>query len=51
MRGFGDCTPCEIPAEIAKKPKRFAQVFKGAGGLRAEILSDGYLYEGDVIRW
>jgi len=42
FRGFEDCAPCKIPSEMAGK-EGFVNNFKYCGGLRAEILSSGYI--------
>jgi hypothetical protein len=48
MRGVELCDPCERPSLIANK-KDFNSAFKGRGGLRAEILSDGTISLGNTI--
>ncbi len=49
MRGAELCTPCKRPSDLSGK-EGFAQQFKNAGGLRAEILTNGELVEGDVLQ-
>jgi MOSC domain-containing protein YiiM len=48
IRGFEDCTPCKIPEKMSGKPG-FERAFKNAGGLRAEILTDGLIRIGDEL--
>ncbi len=51
MRGVEECTPCKRPSEISGIGG-FQQAFKtnGRGGLRAEILTAGIIFEGAVLR-
>ncbi len=46
FRGIEECTPCKRPSELAGKPD-FAIQFKNSGGLRAEVLSDGWIRQED----
>lgn len=48
MRGIELCEPCERPSNLIGK-KGFKDTFEGRGGLRAEILSSGIIYEADTI--
>ena len=48
FKGIEDCTPCKRPSELANN-ENFAQVFKGKGGLRAQVLKSGLIRESDHI--
>jgi hypothetical protein len=49
MRGVEDCAPCALPSKMVSKPG-FARAFNGRGGIRAEILSSGFIAVGDELR-
>lgn len=46
--GIELATPCPRPSELSGQAG-FQDAFEGRGGLRAQILSTGYLYLGDVL--
>ena len=48
MRGIELCEPCERPSNLVRK-KGFKEAFDGRGGIRAEILSSGIIYEASPV--
>jgi len=54
MRGEEDCTPCKRPSQLSGR-EGFEKLFKGEegkskGGIRAQVLSSGTIYEGSALR-
>lgn len=56
MRGDNDCSPCARPTQLAQKHGEseivgFERAFRkdGRGGLRAEILTSGIIFENDPL--
>lgn len=49
LRGVELCEPCERPSNLVGK-KGFTEAFEGRGGIRAEILSSGIIYEADTVK-
>lgn len=47
--GIELCTPCGRPSELSSQPG-FQEAFEGRGGLRAQVLSDGWLRLNDTLR-
>ena len=43
------CTPCPRPSQLSQQPG-FQEAFEGRGGLRAQVLSSGWLRLGDALR-
>ncbi len=48
FRGLKYCDPCARPSKLAGKPG-FKETFEDCGGLIAEVLDDGEIYEGAEI--
>ena len=49
MRGAEPTRPCHRPSALVQKTG-FAEAFAIRGGVRAEVLSDGTIYVGDLLR-
>ena len=49
LRGSAPTRPCHIPSAAADKTG-FAEAYHNRGGIRAEVLSDGVISIGDLIR-
>ena len=49
LRGSEPTLPCRIPSAVAGKTG-FAEAYHNRGGIRAEVLSDGIISVGDLIR-
>jgi len=49
LRGSDPTKPCGIPSAVAGKTG-FAEAYHSRGGIRAEILSDGIIWIGDLIQ-
>jgi MOSC domain-containing protein YiiM len=49
LRGSEPTVPCRIPSAVARKTG-FAEAYKGRGGIRAEILTDGIISIGDLVQ-
>lgn len=47
--GLELCTPCPRPSQLSAQPG-FQEAFEGRGGLRAQVLSSGWLRLGDALR-
>jgi MOSC domain-containing protein YiiM len=48
MRGTEECLPCKIPSQMTGK-ENFVNAFVGKGGIRAELLSTGYISVNDKL--
>ncbi len=46
--GAEECTPCKRPSDLSGK-LGFAKAFEKTGGIRAQVLTDGLIKEGDLI--
>jgi MOSC domain-containing protein YiiM len=50
MRGVEECLPCKIPSRMYRKDD-FVKAFAGKGGIRAEVLSTGFVSLRDELHW
>ncbi len=50
FRGFEDCTPCKLPGNMVDK-NDFIVAYQACGGLRARIVTDGFISVGDQIHY
>jgi MOSC domain-containing protein YiiM len=50
LRGVEECLPCRIPSRMRRKDD-FVKAFAGKGGLRAEVLSTGFISLRDELLW
>ena len=49
LRGSEPTLPCRIPSAVAGKTD-YAEAYHGRGGIRAEVLSNGIISIGDLVR-
>ena len=48
LKGIELCTPCERPSKLANK-KDFHKAYERFGGIRAQVITGGYLSIGDML--